>query len=279
MNFEHHLPLSAAIVDREGYLLSKCRGKRVLHLGCVDSGLMDSKLWQKSLLHYKLTNVAGFLVGVDSDVDGIRRLQTLGVGDVNMAWNVEEIDRLPYDSPLDVILAGEIIEHTSSPGLFLQSMRGLIERTGAEMILTTPNAFGFTYLWRILCREELVHPDHNFYFSYTTLSTLLKKCGYQVIEFYWYSNPSTRAWAWLRSQAARFSVRRSGALAENASAAPDFTEIAPVAPGLPRLGLADRLQRAVAWLAYLFIKDALLRFNPALAHGLIFTCRSGGAMS
>jgi len=41
-----------------------------------------------------------------------------------------------------------------------------------------------------------VHEDHNYYFSYTTLKTLIKKHGYRIkrcIVYYWPSNDDTGA--------------------------------------------------------------------------------------
>ncbi len=272
MKFEHPLPRSAKIVDRENFLLNKCSGKHVLHLGCVDAGLFDEKLGQGSLLHAKLGRVASYLVGVDSDAQGIRRLQELGIGDMNFMWNVEQLDLLTLESPVDVILAGEIIEHINNPGLFLQGTKRLIERTGADLILTAPNAFGFSYLWRILRKKELVHPDHNFYFSYTTLSTLLKKCGYEVVEFYYYSNPSIRAWEWIQSLTKRY-YKLGRAQTGNTHTVQVSADFCFAGSELSKRSLPQRLYKAIAWLAYLLFKDAVLRLNPALAHGLIFVCR------
>ena len=54
------------------------------------------------------------------------------------------------------------------------------------MIVSVPNAFSLTGLFSFARGVESVHPDHNFYFSRTTLRTLLAKNGLSVLKEYVY---------------------------------------------------------------------------------------------
>lgn len=86
----------------------------------------------------------------------------------------------------EIILASEIIEHLNNPGPFLESAKTLFS-PNTEMILTTPNAFRLTEMSYNLKGYEFVHPDHNYWFSWKTLSVLLTKNCYVINEILVYS--------------------------------------------------------------------------------------------
>lgn len=55
------------------------------------------------------------------------------------------------------------------------------------MIITVPNAFRITGRMDYIKGYEFVHPAHNYWFSWKTLSTLLKKNSYVIDEILAYS--------------------------------------------------------------------------------------------
>jgi hypothetical protein len=55
-----------------------------------------------------------------------------------------------------------------------------------RLIVSVPNAFSLTGLFSLARAKEWVHPDHNVYFSRTTLRTLLAKSGLCVLEEFVY---------------------------------------------------------------------------------------------
>ena len=71
MRFTSPLP-SAKVVDRESFILSRCHGARVLHLGCVDSGLLEERLSCGNLLHAALAKASRDLWGIDLDAAGLQ---------------------------------------------------------------------------------------------------------------------------------------------------------------------------------------------------------------
>ena len=80
----------------------------------------------------------------------------------------------------DVIFAGDLIEHLSNPGLFLQCCKKQLRPDG-KLILTTPNAFNlFNIVEKLTKREPTVNPDHTAYFNSRTLSKLLEKNGMRI---------------------------------------------------------------------------------------------------
>jgi len=94
----------------------------------------------------------------------------------------------------DVIFAGDIIEHLSNPGLFLESCAKNLKDEGS-LIITTPSCFNFFNLVeKITKKEPTVNKDHTCYFNYKTLKSLLDKNSWKMTEkvFLYALNVSTK---------------------------------------------------------------------------------------
>jgi 2-polyprenyl-3-methyl-5-hydroxy-6-metoxy-1,4-benzoquinol methylase len=183
----HPLPESQILAGRQGFLLAACAGKTVLHVGCVDSGFARERFALGELLHQRLAIVARDLWGTDVDAEGVRFLLDNGFD------HVLPID-LSTEAPgaglaavgFDVIVLGEVLEHLPNPGKMLAGVRGLMRPGRTRLIVSVPNAFSLTGLFSFARGVESVHPDHNFYFSRTTLRNLLAKNGLSVLKEYVY---------------------------------------------------------------------------------------------
>lgn len=181
------VPKVNIVKGRIEYILEKCSGKKVLHLGCVDECLTIERMKQGTLMHLQLLKVVNEIYGVDISEEGIKRLQNEGINNLILG-DVEHLDSIKelQEKDFDIILATEIIEHLNNPGLFLQSAKALFT-SKTEMILTTPSTFRFIGIRYHFKGYELVHPDHTCWFSWKTLSTLLTKNGYVINEILAYS--------------------------------------------------------------------------------------------
>jgi 2-polyprenyl-3-methyl-5-hydroxy-6-metoxy-1,4-benzoquinol methylase len=187
MNPYIQLPRAPVVSDRHALILEKCQGKRVLHLGCVDAGLLYERFQSGELMHHRLASVASELWGVDVDVEGITFLRSKGfnnliIGDV---CELDKIDRLRGQT-FEVIVTSEVIEHLQNPGLFLSAVQTLMTPE-TELIITVPNAFRLDTLTWLLRGVEFVHPDHNYWFSYHTITNLVQKSGFTLKDVYVYS--------------------------------------------------------------------------------------------
>jgi SAM-dependent methyltransferase len=165
------------LADRREFILERCAGRRVLHLGCVDRPYLEEKLASGTLLHAVLVERAADALGIDSDPDGVRLFEERGWPTI--CADVERLPELDFD--FDLVVAGEIIEHLSNPGLFLDSLARRLG-PGIEVILTTPNAYAVRRYWRFLLGHEQVHPDHVAYYSPLTLREALRRAGFVVTE-------------------------------------------------------------------------------------------------
>lgn len=177
------------LVQRVDYILDACRGKTVLHLGCSDWPYTKSRVTQGNLLHLALREVASELWGLDSDAEGLAHLEECGVKNL-VRGNLERLEDAGIDRHFDVIVAGEVIEHLSNPGLFLQGARRLM-RDDTTLLLTTVNAYcGLRMLTYALRGRggtaEPVHPDHVAYYSYRTLTHLLERESFHVRKLVFY---------------------------------------------------------------------------------------------
>ena len=158
-------------VERVTVCVEAARGKRVLHLGCG---------WPPGPLHQMLAGVAAHLIGVD--------LKAPAQAQQNV-WQCD-LDERPESLPLreyDVIIAGEVLEHLLNPGRLLKTIKRLFPTT--MIVATVPNAYSTIGLSWIQKGYENVNGEHVAYYSWRTMSELLIRCGYAILNFGWYNGP------------------------------------------------------------------------------------------
>ncbi len=177
----HPLPRTK-VVDRIPWLVDRCRGKRVIHLGFADAGFREEQDRAGRWLHGHLGDTASELVGIDTDSTGVNAAIDGGfeayLADCSDAAAVADLGL----EPADVVLAGEIIEHLRAPGPFLEAIRALCRPEGC-LIVTTPNAYGLVNVVASMTRRvELNHPDHVVMFTWRTLTRLLRAEGWNPVE-------------------------------------------------------------------------------------------------
>lgn len=177
------------LVQRLDTIERFCRGRSVLHLGCTNWPYTKEAIDDGSLLHFRLAEAASELYGFDFDAEGLETLRSAGVGNLYKA-DLEALDAVDLDQRFDVIVAGEMIEHLTNPGLFLRGIKRFMDR-GSRLVITTVNAYcGMRFVQYALRGRggiaEPVHPDHVAYYSYRTLRLAVEKEGFEVEEFYFY---------------------------------------------------------------------------------------------
>ena len=160
----HDIP-DTECVDRVIFILHKCLDKVVLDIGCLGP------------LHKQIEEVAKEVWGIDK-----------GDSDLKNYWKID-IENHPnlstfMEKDWDIIICGEILEHLSNPGLFLDKLRNC----HCPIIITVPNAFGKQDGW-LKKGKEMVNEEHVAWYSYYTLRNLVERHGYIVEEFYWAGEP------------------------------------------------------------------------------------------
>ncbi len=177
------------LVQRVEFIKKSCQGKKVLHLGCTNFPYTKESIANKMLLHFELEKVASELYGFDFDREGLELLKDAGGQNLYRA-DLEKLDEVELSETFDVIIAGEMIEHLSNPGLFLDGIKRFMN-SESNLVITTINAYcAMRFMIYGLRgkggRNEPVHPDHVAYYSYKTLSLILERENLTVKNFYFY---------------------------------------------------------------------------------------------
>ncbi len=177
------------VVQRVDFIKGLCAGKKVLHLGCTNYPYTQDAIKNNMLLHFQLAESATTLVGFDFDQAGLDILKEAGVDSLYRA-DLENLDGVQLDDTFDVIIGGEMIEHLSNPGRFLDGIQRFMN-PNTQLVLTTVNAYcAFRFLIYGLRGKggwnEPEHPDHVAYYSYSTLKLLIERAGLGVKEFLFY---------------------------------------------------------------------------------------------
>jgi hypothetical protein len=162
-------------VDRYAYVTGHCRGKRVLDLGAYDETEVDREQhssWR--WLHAEIAAVAKEVLGVDASPK-LKDLVSIGTSvETRIVYGkVEHLDDIFAEFQPDVIVAGELIEHT--PDTLGWLSRVAEQQPGTRLIATTPNTTSVINVMLALLRREVAHPDHIQVYSYRTLRTLASR--------------------------------------------------------------------------------------------------------
>ncbi len=184
------------LIERDSWLVSMCENYTVLHLGCTDYPITQSRLGEGRMLHQKLAGVARSIVGVDIDAAGIEQLKA----------SMPDLEFIAYDGEhlrdcvqlanrhFEVVVAADVLEHVPNPGAFL-SNAGHFVAPGGKLVLTTPCAFSIKRIAGLgLTGVEQVHHDHTAYYSLATLTKLLDFAGLRILSHFGFQwrNPTVR---------------------------------------------------------------------------------------
>ena len=154
------------ISDRMPYFEELCKNKKVLHFGCTDWPVFNPE----NNLHIKLSKIATTLHGFDIDKEGIDNLKKY----VNQEYfsDFKEVK----DAFYDICLVPETIEHVDNVRIFLE---GLSNIKANKFLITAPNCFAPVHMHRNINKQnlfqELIHPDHNCWYSPYTLKNQIEK--------------------------------------------------------------------------------------------------------
>lgn len=158
-------------------------GKNVLHIGAIGEtggGLKAKLAAADRSVHAALTRSAASCVGVDIDREAVDALIRSKRFTNLVALDATKMQRgdVPLSS-IDVIVAGDILEHLPNPGELLARLRAIAD-PDTVLVLTTPNGVGLPQLLRYLRGLPLEGSDHRCSFNIYSLSNLLHACGWEI---------------------------------------------------------------------------------------------------
>ncbi len=157
------------------YLLAHARrGATVLDLGC-GAGEFSAAL----------TKAGAHVIAVDVAAEALRRARERVAGLDARLWCDSE--PLPVDdNAVDLVWAGEVIEHVADVAPWLSEVRRVLKPRGS-LLLTTPHHGPLTMLRlalspRAFQRHFDPRSDHLRFYSPVTLGRLLDELGFRVAE-------------------------------------------------------------------------------------------------
>jgi hypothetical protein len=157
----HPLPAASSVVNRRAFIFERSAGKVVLDVGATGP------------MHALLTRAAAKVYGWDrEDGPGVTGIDLDAVGEA-----------LPVYPDVELVVLGEVVEHLSNPGHFLDRLRRAYP---CPTIVTVPNAYCTLGRRRLAQGVEVVNRDHVAWHSPRTLRVLLERAGYTIREHYYY---------------------------------------------------------------------------------------------
>ena len=161
--------------NKREWILKFIRGKKVLDLGCAGHSLgnIDSPYW----LHGFIAEHASSVLGVDILFKDVEILTQRG-------YHVVCADVLSMDlqNTFEVIVAGDLIEHLSNPGGFLDRAKDHLTPDGT-LLLTTPNPVTLMRFFQLLLRNRMdINSEHTCWFTPQVMSELVRRSHLRIIE-------------------------------------------------------------------------------------------------
>lgn len=138
-------------------------------------------------MHRQLSEVATSLIAIDLDQSRVDEMNAAGFTAV-----CSDAQGFVLNEEVDVVFAGELIEHLECFTGFFDSVREVL-RPGGVLVLTTPNVFKVSrFAYRLGHRAAPVNPDHTVWFCESTLAQLCDRMSYDVVSSeFAHGDPST----------------------------------------------------------------------------------------
>lgn len=175
-------------VDRLAYIAEACRDRKVLDIGCYDETALvkrDTEHW----LHGRIAKVAASVIGIDNSAAlPLEGLATAPNATIFRGDGLDPRAAVLRDSEIDVIVAGEFIEHIAPPLDFFAAMKRRFP--GRRLLISTPNGVTFANTLLGMTGREVQHPDHIQVFTYKILNTLCERADFadwRIIPYRFYA--------------------------------------------------------------------------------------------
>ena len=160
------------------------RIKKILRLAkrpaSLDVGWVGGRLNDESpyCLHERLRERFPDVTGVDINAEAVKNLENKGYKVFRS--NAEE---LAIGKTFETIIAGELIEHLSNPGRFLEAAKRHLKPNG-RMIITTPYPFAALNIFYALLKflNTCSNKEHTSWFCPSTLCELAGRYGDKVVH-------------------------------------------------------------------------------------------------
>ncbi|MBI1770584.1 MAG: methyltransferase domain-containing protein [Bacteroidetes bacterium] len=172
------------IPNRVKLLSDLVRGKRVLHLGCLDHlPLIDVKIANHEWLHQELTSTASICLGIDIEREVISYVKEKhGFTNIIEGNILDAIIPEVQKGTWDFAVLGELLEHIDNPVHFLSEIRQKYDNSISKMIITVPNVLMQKNVRAMRKSSEVINSDHRYWFTPYTLAKVILQAGLELDE-------------------------------------------------------------------------------------------------
>ncbi len=206
--FSNHLTIPYSfhepIENRILYLKNIVRGKKVIHLGCLDHlPLIDDKIARNQWLHKELTSSAAVCIGVDIDKEAKQYVETKhGFTNIILGDFTKEKLSVLASQQWDLAILGEILEHIDNPVSYLTAIRELYSDCLQRIIITVPNAWTKTTMRMANRSAEIINSDHRYWFTPYTLSKVIIQAGLTIEDIHFVNRVPLKGFDLVRNKVA-----------------------------------------------------------------------------
>lgn len=171
---------SKDLIPKEKLICELCQDKDVLDIGCIDHSYETAMALGENWLHKQLRDVAKSIIGLDILGEDVRKLNERGFNIVE--GNAECFN---FNRTFDVIVAGDIIEHLSNIGLFLECSKAHMHQDSI-CIITTPNPFNVEQtMLAIFHNSIMVNQEHATWLDPQVMYETVSRAELDIVDFHW----------------------------------------------------------------------------------------------
>lgn len=162
---------------RSEAIIKYVEGPRVLDVGCTDHIV---KIGKPEWLHGRLRDHFEDVTGIDISEENLNLMKEYGIPNLYL----QSAEDFHFDEPFDTIVAGELIEHLSNPGMFLETAMKHLKSDG-HIVLSTPYVFSLLYFLYAFLKfpKTCQNCEHTGWFCIQTMKELVSRYNLKIVEF------------------------------------------------------------------------------------------------